>query len=98
MQIHLTHFCLSQSHPDPSQMVCRVGASDTPLSHHQSLSQSLETTLSECGFTDPALAASIRRLATNTALDCLRVIMETEANMSSESRGGLLAQTDMIGV
>uniref|UniRef100_A0A667WZG6 ATP-grasp domain-containing protein n=1 Tax=Myripristis murdjan TaxID=586833 RepID=A0A667WZG6_9TELE len=79
-------------------MVCRVGASDTPLSHHQSLSQSLETTLSECGFTDPALAASIRRLATNTALDCLRVIMETEASMSSESRGGLSAQTDMIGV
>ncbi|XP_029917469.1 carnosine synthase 1-like [Myripristis murdjan] len=80
------------------KMVCRVGASDTPLSHHQSLSQSLETTLSECGFTDPALAASIRRLATNTALDCLRVIMETEASMSSESRGGLSAQTDMIGV
>ncbi|XP_071758193.2 carnosine synthase 1-like [Centroberyx gerrardi] len=80
------------------KLVCRVGASDTPLSHHQSLSQSLETTLSECGFTDPALVVSIRRLATNTALDCLRVIMQQESSMSSESRGGLRAQTDMIGV
>ncbi|KAM4621856.1 carnosine synthase 1-like [Polymixia lowei] len=80
------------------KLVCRVGASDAPLSHSQSLCQSLETTLSECGFTDPALAVSLRRLATNTALDCLRIIMETESSMSPKDRGALGAQTDMIGV
>ncbi|XP_030223547.1 carnosine synthase 1 isoform X2 [Gadus morhua] len=80
------------------KLVCRVGASDSPLSHHQSLCQSLETTLSECGFTDPMFAVSLRHLATKTALDCLRLVMETESDMSSEKRGGVNAQTDMIGV
>uniref|UniRef100_A0A8C5FK20 ATP-grasp domain-containing protein n=1 Tax=Gadus morhua TaxID=8049 RepID=A0A8C5FK20_GADMO len=64
------------------KLVCRVGASDSPLSHHQSLCQSLETTLRACGFTDPMFAVSLRHLATKTALDCVR---------------GVNAQTDMIG-
>uniref|UniRef100_A0A8C5AKP9 ATP-grasp domain-containing protein n=1 Tax=Gadus morhua TaxID=8049 RepID=A0A8C5AKP9_GADMO len=59
-------------------LVCRVGASDSPLSHHQSLCQSLETTLRACGFTDPMFAVSLRHLATKTALDCVRLIMETD--------------------
>ncbi|XP_059918402.1 carnosine synthase 1-like [Gadus macrocephalus] len=80
------------------KLVCRVGASDSPLSHHQSLCQSLETTLRACGFTDPMFAVSLRHLATKTALDCLRLVMETESDMSSEKRGGVNAQTDMIGV
>ena len=42
-------------------------------------------------------AVSLRHLATKTALDCLRLTMETESNMSSEKRGGVNAQTDMIG-
>ncbi|XP_067104329.1 carnosine synthase 1-like [Osmerus mordax] len=80
------------------KLVCKVGASDTPLSHSHSLSQSLETTLLEFGFTDPALAVSLRRIATDSALACLRVVMETELGMSQQCRGGTGAQTDMIGV
>ncbi|KAK0150647.1 Carnosine synthase 1 [Merluccius polli] len=87
-----------QNTPLLYKLVCRVGASHAPLSHHQSLCQSLETTLKECGFTDPAFAVSLRGLATKTALDCLRLIMQTESNMSSQKRGGVSAQTDMIGV
>ncbi|CAL8330289.1 unnamed protein product [Gadus morhua 'NCC'] len=64
------------------KLVCRVGASDSPLSHHQSLCQSLETTLRACGFTDPMFAVSLRHLATKTALDCVRLIMEAESDMS----------------
>ncbi|XP_045064045.1 carnosine synthase 1-like isoform X1 [Coregonus clupeaformis] len=80
------------------KLVCRVGVSDAPLSHSHSLSQSLEITLLECGFTDPTMATSLRRLATDTALSCLCVVMETESSMSAELRGGAGAQTDMIGV
>lgn len=42
-------------------------------------------------------AVSLRRIATKTALDCLRLIMATESNMSSKTRGGVNAQTDMMG-
>ncbi|XP_042181755.1 carnosine synthase 1-like [Oncorhynchus tshawytscha] len=80
------------------KLVCRVGVSDDPLSHSHSLSQSLETTLLECGFTDPTMAKSLCRLALDTALSCLCVVMETESSMSAEQRGGAGAQTDMIGV
>ncbi|KAL0974050.1 hypothetical protein UPYG_G00214750 [Umbra pygmaea] len=80
------------------KLVCRVGASNAPLSHCHSLSQSLETTLSECGFPDPTMATALRRLATDTALSSFRVVMETESRMSAEQRGGTGAQTDMIGV
>uniref|UniRef100_A0A673W1Q8 Carnosine synthase 1-like n=1 Tax=Salmo trutta TaxID=8032 RepID=A0A673W1Q8_SALTR len=90
-------FFLSLSLPLP-QLVCRVGVSDDPLSHSHSLSQSLETTLLECGFTDPTMAKSLCRLALDTALSCLCVVMETESSMSAEQRGGAGAQTDMIGV
>ncbi|KAM6953632.1 carnosine synthase 1-like [Aplochiton taeniatus] len=80
------------------KMACKVGASDIPLSHSCSLSQSLASTLFECGFSDPTLAASLRRLATDTALSCLRVVMEAESAMSAEQRGGPEAQTDLMGV
>ncbi|KAJ8015335.1 hypothetical protein DPEC_G00025050 [Dallia pectoralis] len=80
------------------KLVCRVGVSTTPLSHGHSLCQSLETTLLECGFTDPGMSTSLRRLATDTSLSCFRVVMETESRMTAEDRGGAGAQTDMIGV
>lgn len=80
------------------KLVCKVGSSNAPLSHGHALSQSLETTLSECGFTDPALAASLRRAATDAALACLRVVMETESSMCPDRRGGAGAQSDMMGV
>ncbi|XP_056133213.1 carnosine synthase 1-like [Lampris incognitus] len=87
-----------QNFPLLYKLICRLGASHAPLSHHQALYQSLETTLQECGFTDPSLIVSLRHLATKTSLDCLRMVMETESSMSPENRGGCAAQTDMIGV
>ncbi|KAG7275746.1 hypothetical protein CRUP_009849 [Coryphaenoides rupestris] len=51
-----------QNTPLLYKLVCRVGASDAPLSHRQSLCQSLETTLKGCGFTDPRdVRRSVRR-------------------------------------
>ena len=44
------------------------------------------------------MAKSLCRLALDTALSCLCVVMETESSMSAEQRGGAGAQTDMIGV
>ncbi|KAJ8371699.1 hypothetical protein AAFF_G00303080 [Aldrovandia affinis] len=78
------------------KLECKIGAEGSPLS--RSLSQSLETTMSDLGFSDSSVATSLRRLATDTALACLRVVMETESEMSPEQRGGAGAQSDMIGV
>ncbi|XP_036407075.1 carnosine synthase 1-like [Megalops cyprinoides] len=80
------------------KMVCKVGACSAPLSHSHSLSQSLETTLSDCGFADPSIVTSLKRLATDTALACFQVVIETESGMSPEQRGGVGAQSDLIGV
>ncbi|XP_018610398.1 carnosine synthase 1-like isoform X2 [Scleropages formosus] len=80
------------------KLVCKVGSSGAPLSHLHSLSQSLETTLSDLGFTDTATVASLRRQVTNAALACFRVVMETESGMTPEQRGGISAQSDLIGV
>uniref|UniRef100_A0A4W5L5I2 ATP-grasp domain-containing protein n=1 Tax=Hucho hucho TaxID=62062 RepID=A0A4W5L5I2_9TELE len=91
-------FLESENMRGSERLVCRVGVSDDPLSHSHSLSQSLETTLLECGFTDPTMAKSLCRLALDTTLSCLCVVMETESSMSAEQRGGAGAQTDMIGV
>uniref|UniRef100_W5LX94 ATP-grasp domain-containing protein n=1 Tax=Lepisosteus oculatus TaxID=7918 RepID=W5LX94_LEPOC len=80
------------------KLVCRVGVSDSPLSHRDSLPQSLNTALREWGFSDPSFCLSVHRLLSQTAQRCLRVVMDTEAGLSPDQRGGIAAQTDLIGV
>ncbi|XP_015195127.2 carnosine synthase 1 [Lepisosteus oculatus] len=80
------------------KLVCRVGVSDSPLSHRDSLPQSLDTALREWGFSDPSFCLSVHRLLSQTAQRCLRVVMDTEAGLSPDQRGGIAAQTDLIGV
>ncbi|KAJ8382375.1 hypothetical protein SKAU_G00031530 [Synaphobranchus kaupii] len=77
------------------KLECKVG---TPLSGCHSISQSLETTLSDLGYSNPSMTTSLRRLATDTALACLHVVIETESGMSPGQRGGACAQSDVIGV
>ncbi|XP_061107050.1 carnosine synthase 1-like isoform X2 [Conger conger] len=80
------------------KLECKVRPMGTPPSQYHSISQSLETTMSDLAYCDPSMTASLRRLATDTAQACLQVVMETESKMSPEQRGGMYAQSDVIGV
>ncbi|KAG5845449.1 carnosine synthase 1-like isoform X1 [Anguilla anguilla] len=80
------------------KLECKVGPVGTPPSGYHSISQSLETTLSDLGYSDPSMTASLRQLATDTALACLQIVMDTESGMSPGQRGGMCAQSDVIGV
>ena len=79
------------------QLECKVRPVVTPPSRYHSISQSLETTMSDLGYCDPSMTASLRRVVTDTAQACLKVVMETESKMSARQRGGMYAQSDVIG-
>ncbi|XP_066574717.1 carnosine synthase 1 [Amia ocellicauda] len=80
------------------KLLCRVGLSELPLSHWDSLPQSLHSSLRDWGLGDRSLVLSLRRLLTHSALRCFHIVMDTEARMSPGQRGGQEAQTDLIGV
>ncbi|XP_066544297.1 carnosine synthase 1 [Amia ocellicauda] len=80
------------------KLLCRVGLSELPLSHWDSLPQSLLSSLQDWGLGDRSIVLSLRRLLTHSALCCFRIVMDTEAQMSPGQRGGQEAQTDLIGV
>ncbi|KAJ8262515.1 hypothetical protein GJAV_G00167310 [Gymnothorax javanicus] len=87
-----------QNVPLLHKLECKVGPVGTLPSGYHSIAQSLETTLSNLGYTDPAMTRSLWRLARDTAVACLQVVIETESRMSPGQRGGMYAQSDVLGV
>ncbi|XP_078508053.1 carnosine synthase 1-like isoform X2 [Lissotriton helveticus] len=95
-----TVVCRSQGdRPQFSKVICSAGRADKPLDHQiPSVPQTLETTLQLWGFTDEAQIRAIHQMVVDKAEDALRAVIEMEAGMSPEQRGGRRAQTDVIGV
>ncbi|KAM8924563.1 carnosine synthase 1 [Pelodytes ibericus] len=90
-----------RSHGDQtilSKVVCSVGQAEKPLCHRFALPQSLETILELWGVRDEGQKENILAQLKDTAQNAMRVVMEEEKKLSSKERGGIKAQTDLLGV
>ncbi|XP_027711983.1 carnosine synthase 1 [Vombatus ursinus] len=84
--------------PLMSQMVCSVGRPEQPLRHQVALTQSLDAALAACGLSEPATVEALRHRVQEAAEGALGAVLEFEASLSPEQRGGRHAQTDVLGV
>ncbi|XP_068944502.1 carnosine synthase 1 isoform X1 [Petaurus breviceps papuanus] len=84
--------------PVMSQVVCSVGRPEQPLRHQVALTQSLDTALAACGLSEPTTVEVLRHRVREAAEATLGAVMEYEASLSPEQRGGRQAQTDVLGV
>ncbi|XP_031797319.1 LOW QUALITY PROTEIN: carnosine synthase 1 [Sarcophilus harrisii] len=84
--------------PLMSQVVCSVGRPEQPLRHQVALTQSLETALAACGLSEPAAVEALRGRVREAAEAALGAVLDFEASLSPEQRGGRQAQTDVLGV
>lgn len=79
------------------QVACTVGRAESPVRHGAALPQGLDSSLQQWGMAAPsqrqALATRLRE-ATEAAMAAL---LATEAELSSQQRGGARAHTDILG-
>ena len=78
-------------------MVCGIGLKDHPINGDNTIPQSLETTLRMWGLDD----TEIVRLKASVAQDSeklMDVIIRREKGLTSDKRGGVGAQTDLLGM
>lgn len=80
-----------------AQVVCGVGRGDRPLRHQNSLPQTLEVALTQCGLGEPAQVAAVRRRVKAAAEAALAAMLALEAGLSAEQRGGRRVRTDFLG-
>ncbi|NXR43599.1 CRNS1 synthase, partial [Zosterops hypoxanthus] len=83
--------------PQLCQVACTVGRAESPVRHGAALPQGLDSSLQQWGMAAPsqrqALATRLRE-ATEAAMAAL---LATEAELSSQQRGGARAHTDILG-
>ncbi|XP_069485063.1 carnosine synthase 1 isoform X2 [Ambystoma mexicanum] len=84
--------------PQLSKVICAVGRVDKPLNHKTSIPQTLETTLQQWGVRDEAQRKAIDLQIMEMAQTAMEAVIEMEAGLLPEQRGGRRAQTDIIGV
>lgn len=85
------------SEPHPAQVVCATGRGDRPLRHQNSLPRTLEVVLAQCGLGEEAQVAVFRRRVKAAAEAALAAVLDLEAGLSAQQRGGRLAGTDFLG-
>ncbi|XP_069485062.1 carnosine synthase 1 isoform X1 [Ambystoma mexicanum] len=92
------NFLQSQGMDTIRQVICAVGRVDKPLNHKTSIPQTLETTLQQWGVRDEAQRKAIDLQIMEMAQTAMEAVIEMEAGLLPEQRGGRRAQTDIIGV
>ncbi|XP_067151462.1 carnosine synthase 1 [Apteryx mantelli] len=84
--------------PQLCQVACGVGRAEAPVRHGAALPQGLDSALQQWGLTEPgqrqALAARLR----HAAEAAMAAVLDAEAELTPEQRGGARAQTDVMGV
>ncbi|XP_078502639.1 carnosine synthase 1-like [Lissotriton helveticus] len=99
MKFEQVQLKLEEAYNFLKSVICSAGRADKPLDHQiPSVPQTLETTLQLWGFTDEAQIRAIHQKVVDKAEDALRAVIEMEAGLSPEQRGGRRAQTEVIGV
>ncbi|XP_062433779.1 carnosine synthase 1 isoform X1 [Rhea pennata] len=84
--------------PQLCQVACEIGRAEAPVHHGVALPQGLDSALQQWGLTEPG-----QRQALGTKLQCaaeaaMAAILDMEAELTPEQRGGTRAQTDIMGV
>lgn len=77
-------------------LVCGIGPKDEPINGDNTIPQSFETTMKMWGVDDKELDR-IRQTIVNGSERLLDRIIEYECLLSSDLRGGVGAETDLIG-
>ena len=76
--------------------MCGIGPKDEPINGDNTIPQSFETTMKMWGVDDKELDR-IRQTIVNGSERLLDRIIEYECLLSSDLRGGVGAETDLIG-
>ncbi|XP_029431847.1 carnosine synthase 1 isoform X1 [Rhinatrema bivittatum] len=87
-----------EDRPQLSKVVCAIGRADKPIKHQVSVPQSLDTTLQQLGIVDKAQQQAVYSQVKEKAEAAMSAVIEMEATLSPEQRGGRRAQTDILGV
>nr|XP_033775886.1 carnosine synthase 1 isoform X2 [Geotrypetes seraphini] len=87
-----------EDRPLLSKVVCAVGREDKPVRHQVSVPQTLDTTLQQLGIVDKTQQKALYSQIKEKAEAAMSAIIEAEAKLSPEQRGGRRAQTDVLGV
>ena len=80
------------------QIVCGVGLKKQPVNGDNTIPQSLDTTLVSMGILDPVHRSAIDDMISTASENLLQRMIDFEATMSENQRGGVGAQTDVIGI
>ncbi|KAK7499711.1 hypothetical protein BaRGS_00009052, partial [Batillaria attramentaria] len=81
-----------------TQIVCGIGDGREPIAGLYTVPITLELMLHKWGTRDPAQKTEIRKMLTSWSEKLLLHIMEQETKLSVEEKGGLMAQTETIGI
>ncbi|KAK3586588.1 hypothetical protein CHS0354_027723 [Potamilus streckersoni] len=84
--------------PKTSNINCGVAHLSEPVNGNNTVCQSLKTTLIAFGIIDEAEMASFEKEVREKSAAVLDGIMSYENDLSTTERGGLYAQTDVIGI
>ncbi|XP_030041525.1 carnosine synthase 1 isoform X2 [Microcaecilia unicolor] len=87
-----------EDRPLLSKVICAVGREDKPVRHQASVPQTLDTTLQQMGIIDKAQQKALYSQIKEKAEAAMSAIIEMEAKLSPEQRGGRRVQTDVLGV
>ncbi|KAL3855357.1 hypothetical protein ACJMK2_014572 [Sinanodonta woodiana] len=84
--------------PKTSNINCGVALLNEPVNGSNTVCQSLKTTLIAFGITDETEIANFQQEVSEKSAAVLDGIMSYENDLSITERGGLYAQTDVIGI
>nr|KAG5708550.1 hypothetical protein BaRGS_032971 [Batillaria attramentaria] len=81
-----------------SEVVCGISARDSPKSSGKTVPISLEMLLKKWGIFDVTQQKGIRDVIKRSSEKLMVELMEKEKGLTAEERGGVGAQTDVIGI
>ncbi|KAM8807360.1 carnosine synthase 1 [Eudromia elegans] len=84
--------------PQLAQVTCSVGRAEAPPPHGAALPQSLDSALQHWGLTEPAQRQALSARLRRAAEAAMAAVLEVEAELSPEQRGGARVHTDVMGV
>jgi len=84
--------------PCMTKIVCGVGLKKVPVNGDNTIPQSLDTTLIQFSVTDESRRQAILSEMKHVSESLMQRIISYEKKMSENERGGVGAQTDLIGI
>ncbi|NWJ05776.1 CRNS1 synthase, partial [Crypturellus undulatus] len=84
--------------PQLCQVTCSVGRAEAPVPHSAALPQSLDSALQHWGLTEPGQRQTLSARLRRAAEAAMAAVLDAEAELTPEQRGGARAHTDVMGV